>query len=341
MGLFFAGYPMSEEICYIGGNVAENAGGGRAIKYGVTGRYVTGLDVVLPSGELITLGGKRLKDVTGYDLLSLMVGSEGTLGIITRVYLKLLPRPTQRTAMLALFGSAADAVSAISNVMKSGGVVPTSAEFMDGFCLREACAVAKDPLDTTGAEAAVLFESDGTNREVVAAEAETIAEVCRESKALAVHTAESSADAERYWKIRKQVAWALRRHGEKQSLEDVTIPPAALASLLERIEELAERYGVYIPVFGHAADGNIHATPLKPKELSDDEWDARLPKLLTDLYRETHRLGGTISGEHGIGNKRSIYMSLVTDQPTLALMKRVKTAFDPKGIMNPGKILPG
>ena len=338
-GLFFAGYPMSEEFCYIAGNVAENAGGGRAIKYGVTGRYIHGLEVVTPTGDIIQLGGKRIKDVTGYDLVNLMIGSEGTLGIFTKIIIKLLPRPTVRLALLAFFKNAEAAIGVVPTIMTIGKLIPTAIEFMDGFSFSETAKFLKETFPLQDIGAALLFEVDGTEYEGVKKEAERIRDLCEESGATGVHMAESEADIDRFWKIRKQMPWVLKRYNPHQSIEDIVVPIANIPSILAELSKLGQKYNTSIPVFGHAGDGNLHATPLKNPDHSLAQWNEIVPELLKEIYQATAALGGTISGEHGIGHKRREYLGLVLSDVQLDLMQKIKLAFDPNNILNPGKII--
>ncbi len=312
-GLFFAGYPLSEEICSLGGNVAENAGGGRAVKYGVTGRYVTGLEVVTPSGELLQLGGKRFKDVTGYDLIGLMVGSEGTLGIFTRITLRLLPRPLHRRCLLALFPGAAPAIQTVTRILIRDRLVPSAAEFMDSLSFSEACRSLRETLPYPEAGAALLLEADGWHAGQVQEEAQSMRKACLEGGALQTLPGDSEAEAARFWKIRKQVPWSLRALASHQSIEDIVVPVGRIMEMLERLQALRQAYALRIPVFGHAGDGNLHAHPLKNPGDSVERWQELLPRLLADLYREAAALGGTISGEHGIGHKRKPFLPLVME----------------------------
>jgi len=339
-GLFFAGYPMSEEFCFVGGNVAENAGGGRAIKYGVTGRYIHGLEMVTPDGDIVQLGGKRIKDVTGYDLLRLMIGSEGTLGIFTKIFIRLLPRPTARTAILALFDDVASAIAVVPAVVATGRLIPSAVEFMDRFSFVRTVEALKESFPTSGIGAALLLEVDGNRPAVVAEEARTIRRICLENGATAEFAANSEEEIERFWKIRKQIPWVLKRYSAHQSIEDIVVPVAAIPQLLPEIERIGSTYETRIPVFGHAGDGNLHATPLKNPDHSMEQWEERLPRLLKEVYRVTAAMGGTISGEHGIGHKRRDYLNLVMDAAQIEMMRRIKQALDPDNIINPGKILP-
>jgi glycolate oxidase len=338
-GLFFAGYPMSEEICFIAGNVAENAGGGRAVKYGVTGRYIHGLEIVTPTGEVFQAGGKRVKDVTGYDLVQLMIGSEGTLGVFTKIFIRLLPRPTQRRALLALFDNAKDAVALIAKVMVEGSLIPSAVEFMDGFSFTRAARDLNHDFPYERTLAALLFEVDGSHPDEVDRQAHIIETLCRQRGAVGLYSARSEAEIEAFWKIRKRIIWVLMRQFPRQSVEDIVLPIAAIADILPELSRLGRQYGVQIPVYGHAADGNLHATPVKNPQQSDSDWETMLPKLLSDIYRAVSQLGGTISGEHGIGHKRRDYLHLVMDPAQIEMMRKIKKALDPNNILNPGKIV--
>jgi glycolate oxidase len=339
-GLFYAGYPMSVETCFIGGNVAENAGGGRAIKYGVTGRYVLGLEVVLPTGEIVELGGKRLKDVTGYDLLHLMVGSEGSLGIFTRIVLRLLPLPAARTVLLVPFKDAPSALAVVPQIITQAHIVPASVEFMDGSSLRATYEMIgeKPPHPATGA--LLLIELDGPSAAHVDTETEAVVDACLAGGALDAYVGNTPTTEKKMWHVREKAHEAVTQKSPHQSAEDIVVPPAAIAELLTELEQLSGHYGVTIPCFGHAADGNLHAYITKGQEMPVKTWEAIRAEILTELYRAVYRLGGTISGEHGIGLKRSPYLPLVMDPALIELERRIKRAFDPLNILNPGKIFP-
>lgn len=338
LGLFFAGYPLSEEICFIGGNAAHNAGGGRAVKYGVTKRYITGLELVTAGGDLLTLGGKRFKDVTGYDLVSLMVGSEGTLGIFTRIHVRLLARPAHRGSLLAIFEDCDRALGVVPEILVARGLTPSSVEFMDGMSFTAGCEALKETLPYQGAGAALLLEADGRDLARVDEELAVMDEVCRKAGPLHLLMARGEEESARFWKIRKQLVWALRTMSTRTSIEDIVVPIAAVRPFVRKIQQVAEKRGLRIPTFGHAADGNLHSHPLKNPGMSDEDWDALLPVVLKELYLEAAALGGTISGEHGIGNKRREYLALVMPEAQIALLRAIKAALDPKGIFNPGKI---
>ncbi len=337
-GLFYAGYPMSVETCSIGGNVAENAGGGKAIKYGVTERYVLGLQLVTPTGETVELGGRRVKDVTGYNLIKLLVGSEGTLGIITRITLKLIPLPRAQVCLLVLFPDPRAAIDAVPIIMTHGGIIPTAIEFMDQPSVRASCEYLNEHLPWQQAGAMLLIEVDGPEMELVEREYETIGELCLAHSAQEVYVADNHTTRERLWKVRRNIADAFKVLSPHQSLEDIVVPTASIPEIIPHLERLAQQYGVQIPCYGHAGDGNLHATIMKDPTDSAGQWDEKLPAVLTDLYRTVKGLGGTISGEHGIGSKRKEFMHLVVSEAELELMRRIKRALDPNNIMNPGKI---
>ncbi len=339
-GLFYAGYPMSVEMCFVGGNVAENAGGGRAIKYGVTGRYVLGLEVVLPTGEIVQLGGKRVKDVTGYDLIHLMVGSEGTLGIFTQATLRLLPRPMARSVLLVPFPDTPTAIAAVPRVMTKGRIIPTSVEFMDRRSIQAAYDYTGERLPHPDAGAMLLIEVDGTNEKQVEADTNSVIDLCLELGALDIFVGNTPRDERRMWRPRQEMAEALKAICPVQSLEDIVVPMAQIPDLMPELDRLSEKYDVLIPCYGHAGDGNLHATVVKQPATPMEEWDEKLPAILGELYTVVAGLGGTISGEHGIGSKRARYLPLVMDEKLIELQRSIKRAFDPLNILNPGKIFP-
>ncbi len=339
-GLFYAGYPMSVETCFVGGNVAENAGGGKAVKYGVTGRYVMGLEVVLPTGEIVQLGGKRVKDVTGYDLVHLMVGSEGTLGIFTKIILKLLPLPTAKVDLLVLFEDVPSAIAMVPRIMTHGRIIPTAIEFMDKLSVQTTCNYLNEQLPYEQAGAMLLIEVDGSSEAQVEQEYETIGELCLEQRALEVYVADNSTTQERVWSVRRNIAEAFKVYSPVQSLEDIVVPFAQIPDLIPELERLSEKYNVKIPCYGHAGDGNLHATVVKHPETPMDAWPELEEAVLRDLYRVVADLGGTLSGEHGIGSKRRAFMPLIMDETLIDVQRRIKAVFDPNDILNPGKIFP-
>jgi len=339
-GLFYAGYPMSLETCYLGGNVAENAGGGKAVKYGVTGRYVTGLEVVTPTGEIVQLGGKLVKDVTGYNLLQLMVGSEGTLGIFTKVTLKLLPLPKSSVDLLCLFPTAEGAIGAVPRIMTGSGIIPTAIEFMDRTSVQAACQYLNESIPYEQAGAMLLITVDGADEEQVVRDYDAIGEQCLAAGATEVYVADNATASERIWKVRRNIAEAFKVASPHQSLEDVVVPIAEIPKVVSGLAEIGAKHDIQIPCYGHAGDGNLHATPVMNPAWTVAEWQERLPAVLTDIYGLVASLGGTISGEHGIGSKRLEYLPLVLEEAQLEMMRAVKRALDPNLVLNPGKLVP-
>ena len=340
-GLFFAGYPLSEEFCFIGGNVAENAGGGRAVKYGVTSRYVTGLEIVTAAGDIMQIGGKRFKDVTGLDLLSLLTGSEGTLAVFTKIFLRILPRPTEKVVASIEFPDEIEALKLVPRILADRTILPSAVEFLDSVCLFQTRAFLGEAVGDRDTSI-LLVELDGDepesfDRRIERLEAH-LADCAAESSVVDFSVARGEVEIGALWKIRKQVPWALKKLNPVLTAEDIVVPVGRSAELLQAVRDISDRRGVLIPFFGHAGDGNYHASPMKPEGLDVEAWDAILKSLLTDLYTRASSLGGTISGEHGIGHKRIGYLPLVLDETQRALLKRIKYAFDPEGILNPGKL---
>lgn len=338
-GLFFAGYPMSLESCFLGGNIAENAGGGKAIKYGVTSRYVLGMTVVTPQGQIVHLGGKVTKDVSSYDLKQLYIGSEGTLGIICEATIKLIGIPKVASTLLVPFQSAQQAIAVVPPLMKQG-IIPVSIEFMDRLSFEISCSYLNETLPLSGVGAMLLLEVDGSDAAQVEADLVAVGELCEEMGAMEVYIAEDANNRERIWAVRRAIAEAIKVYSPVQSLEDVVVPIASIPQVLPFLKELSDRYGLQIPCYGHAGDGNLHATIIKDPEWTMEKWLEIEPKILRDLYAFiVGKLGGKISGEHGIGLKRREFVKELTPDAEYELLKTLKRAFDPKNIMNPGKIL--
>ena len=337
-GLFYAGYPMSMETCYIGGNVAENAGGGKAVKYGVTSRYVLGLEVVTPTGEIVELGGKLLKDVTGYNMVQLMVGSEGTLGFFTKIILKLIPRPKYQVDLLCLFPDSETAIKTVPAIMTGSGYIPTSIEFMDRASVKASCDYLNETIPYQQCGAMLLISVDGMEKEQLEREYESIGQFCRQNGAQEIYVADNPSTTERIWRIRRNIAEAYNLFSRRQSGEDIVVPPASIPIMVAEFERLAAKYRLNIPCFGHAGDGNLHARVVSDPAWTDEYWHEILPQILTEIYCRTAACGGRISGEHGIGHKRKKYMRTVVSEEYLNLLRAVKRAFDPNHIMNPGKI---
>ena len=336
-GLFFAGYPMSLQTCVIGGNIAENAGGGKAVKYGVTGRYILGLEFVTPTGEIVNLGGKLNKDVCGYDLKSLLIGSEGTLGIVTRAIVKLIGYPKAVSDLLVLFKSPQDAIDVVP-LLLSRGITPTSIEFMDRLSVLTSCEYLNESIPYENAGAMLLIELDGSDPRQIESDLVETGKLCEANKAIEVYVAEDKNNIERIWNVRRNIAEAFKVASPVQSLEDIVVPPALIPKIMPVLEELGKKYNMQIPCYGHAGDGNLHATLVKNPAMTGEEWSAAEKACLMEMYKAVYDLGGKISGEHGIGIKRKGYLKTLIDPAELQLMRSIKNAWDPNHIMNPGKI---
>jgi glycolate oxidase len=336
-GLFFAGYPMSLQTCVIGGNIAENAGGGKAVKYGVTGRYILGLELVTPQGEIVELGGKIVKDVSGYDLKSLVIGSEGTLGIVTKAIIRLIGYPAAKSDLLALFKTPRDAIDLVP-VILSRGLTPTSIEFMDRLSMITSCRYLNESLPYEDAGAMLLIELDGVNPDQVEGDLIETGKLCESRGALEVYVAEDRNNIERIWNVRRNIAEAFKVFSPVQSLEDIVVPISRIPGMIPELERLGKKYGMSIPCYGHAGDGNLHATLVKDSGMGMEEWKRNEAACLAELYRITVAAGGKISGEHGIGIKRREQLRSLINPAELELMRALKQAWDPNRIMNPGKI---
>ena len=332
-GLFYPPDPASNKFCTLGGNVAECAGGLRAVKYGVTKDYVLGLEVVLPTGEIITTGARTVKSVAGYDLTKLIVGSEGTLGIATRITVKLLPLPETIRTLAAFFSGVPVAAKTASAIMASG-VLPRALEFVDQAALRAVEGYLKEDL-SHGAAAMLLVEVDGP-AESTAREADRIAEIMMRNGAARVNRAGSDAEREQLWKARRSISPALYTIKPKKLNEDIVVPRSRIAESLQEIAAIAERHGLLIVNFGHAGDGNIHTN------IMYDEADLQKAEMaVKEVFASTLRLGGSITGEHGIGLSKAAYLPMELGQEAITAMKRIKHALDPNNILNPGKIFLG
>jgi glycolate oxidase len=335
-GLFYPPDPASLDSCSLGGNVAEGAGGPRAVKYGTTKDYVCGLEAVLPSGDVVHMGGKLVKNATGYSLLQLLIGSEGTLAVVTRITLRLLPLPPHQVDLLVPFDdfqSAADVVSAII----ARRIVPTAIEFMERDIVHACQRYLDKDLPYAEAAAQLLVQLDGNHKAALEEAYHTVAELCLEAGALDVLVAADRPTRDRLWEARRAIIDALNAASPVNHMEDVVVPRAEIPALLGGIHELAERLGVRILSFGHAGDGNVHVTALRD-DLAADDWAALVPSLSESIYRLALRLGGTITGEHGIGAIRRQYLPLALEEAQIEVMRRIRHAFDPNGILNPGKI---
>lgn len=336
VGLFYPPDPSSLSVSAIGGNVAENAGGARCLKYGVTSDYVTGLQVVLPTGEIIRTGGRMVKNVTGYNLRALFTGAEGTLGVVTEITLRLLPKPKYALTALAVFPRLDDATQAVVKIMNTG-LIPASVELMDQITMQ----CVEDLLHMglpTDAEALLLFAVDGNYEQIVQAELASIAEVCTAQGATVVRTARTAEESAQLWKARRSVSPALARRRPNKLGEDVSLPRTAIPAMVRAVREIAARYQLLIPVFGHVGDGNLHPNILCDRR--DPEELRRVRLAAAAIFAEAIRLGGTLSGEHGIGLLKKEFLVQDLGAAQVEAMRRIKAALDPHHILNPGKIFP-
>jgi glycolate oxidase len=338
-GLFYPVDPSSMGSCWIGGNIAENAGGARALKYGVTKDYVLNLEVVLPNGEIIWTGANTLKNSTGYNLTQLMVGSEGTLGVITKAVLKLLPQNSHNVLMLVPFYKAHEACEAVSAIFRAG-VVPSAIEFMErdaiDWTLRfvEGISVAIKPEH----QAHLLIEVDGNYPEVLMLEAEKILSVVEHFEIDEVLFADTVDEKNALWKMRRSVAEAVKSNSIYKE-EDTVVPRYMLPELLSGIKRIGEKYGFKSVCYGHAGDGNLHVNIIKG-DMTDDNWQTQVPVGIREIFELTVSLKGTLSGEHGIGYVQKNFMDIAFSKTHLELMESIKRVFDPNNILNPGKIFP-
>src|SRR5687768_18568171 len=332
VGLFYPPDPASLDMSSIGGNVAECAGGPRAFKYGTTKRYVLALEAVLPTGEVIHTGSKAVKNVVGYDLTQLLVGSEGTLAIITKITLRLIPRPPARATLAASFQSVHQAVDAVTALLNER-VVPAAIELIDADCLREAEKYAGRRISS--GEALLIVECDGTPG-AVGEEIDRVTRACSSVGAVEVKQSASEEERDELWTIRRQVSLALRATGLLKINHDVVVPRGRIPQLFEVVSELKRRFDLRIACFGHAGDGNIHVNLMIHRDDAGEIARAKHAERL--LFERVVALEGSISGEHGIGFAKAPYLALELDAAQIALLKRVKQAFDPHGILNPGKI---
>ncbi|SHN53249.1 FAD-binding oxidoreductase [Desulfitobacterium chlororespirans] len=331
MGLFYPPDPASLAFSTIGGNVAESAGGPRGVKYGTTKDYVLGMEVVLPTGEILNTGGRVIKNVTGYNLTQLFTGSEGTLGIITKVILKLVPKPEGKKTLLAVFNEIEGAGQAVSGIIAQG-IIPTTIELLDDVYIKniEEYAHVGFPLD---AGAVLLIEVDG-DKEVLDKQAGKIERVCQAAGAREVKIARNQEEAEELWKARRAAFASCARLKPTIIGEDATVPRSAIPAMIAKIREIARKYEVLIAVVGHAGDGNLHATFLCD-EMNQEEM-ARVEKAIDETFYAALELKGTLSGEHGIGRAKAPFIKMQIGEEGYRVMKKIKLALDPENLLNPG-----
>ena len=336
-GLFYPPDPASKGSCSLGGNLAENAGGPKAVKYGVTKDYVLNLEVVLPTGEIFWTGANVLKNATGYDLTSLIIGSEGTLGIITTIVFRLIPLPTKDITLFVPFNSAERACEAVSAIFRAG-ITPSALEFIE-----------RDAIDWTlkytdiklkindDVKAHLLVEVDGNDIDILYKDCERIFEVMEGFECGEILLADSENQKNQIWKIRRSVGEAVKSNSVYKE-EDTVVPRAELAKLLKGVKAIGKEYGFQSVCYGHAGDGNLHINIIKG-EMSDEDWNTKITLGIREIFKLTKSLGGTLSGEHGIGLVQKGYMDIVFSEEALTLQKGIKNLFDPNKILNPGKIL--
>jgi len=336
-GLFYPPDPASRGSCFIGGNIAENSGGPKAVKYGVTADYVLNLQVVLADGTILWTGANVLKNATGYNLTQLVVGSEGTLAVVTKIVLRLRTHPTHDLLMLVPFFSAREACSAVAAIFQAG-ITPSALEFMERDALLWTSKfLGESSIPIADEHAAhLLIEVDGFDPEQLMLECTAISEVLASFATDEILFAESQAQKEALWKLRRSVGEAVKSNSIYKE-EDTVVPRFALPELLDHIKRIGAKYGFKSVCYGHAGDGNLHVNIIRG-DLSDRAWNEELPKAIRELFTEVVALGGTLSGEHGIGLVQKPYMDIAFGERSLELMRQIKVVFDPKGILNPGKI---
>jgi len=336
LGLFYPPDPSSSAYSTLGGNVAECAGGPSAVKYGVTRDYVLGLHVVIPDGTLIQTGVRTAKGVVGYDLTRLITGSEGTLGIITQMTLKLLPKPASTQVLTVFYPSMHKAAENVSEIIRKG-LIPKTIEYLDH------AAIACMPSDLPGgippeARAMLIIEIDGIP-EQIESECSKIISLANQYQAISIRKADNTSESNAIWQARKAISPALYKYAPDKINEDIVVPRSLIPDFVDKVDELRHATGLTMITFGHAGDGNIHFTVMLDK--SDAVAQKKADIVIESIFDYTLSLGGTLSGEHGIGISKSAYLEKEIDPQTLALMRQIKKAFDPKGVLNPGKIFPG
>jgi glycolate oxidase len=332
-GLFYAGDPCSGDSCFIGGNIATNAGGNRAVKYGTTRHQVYAIEVVNPKGHIVHLGARLQKQSTGYCLDQLIIGSEGTLGIVTQATLKLLPKPLYSLDLLAIFNDTEQAIGVVNKIIKAG-ITPTCVEYMDNITIKSVEHYLNETLQGSDCGNYLIVEVEGTSEDDLDEKAVTLDEICTANGASSLLVA----DHNKIWQARKAFAEAVRAESLIVCKEDVVVPVDKEPQLLHYILQLAQKYRLVTRIASHAGDGNIHLNILKNEDATYEDWDMRVKQNQQELYTFIYQLGGRLSGEHGIGYKRKHLMEEFTDPDELEMMRDIKKALDPNNILNPGKI---
>lgn len=336
-GLFFPPDPVSLDSCTIGGNIAECAGGPRAMKYGVTRNYVTGIVVVFPDGTISKMGGRLLKNVTGYDLINLIIGSEGTLAIVTEATIKVLPVPEVIVDLLIPFACVEDATNFTIETLQTE-LMPAAIEFMEGDVVRMVSKYLGRKIPYSEANAHTIVEIDGDDKERIRNKYDRIGEIAMKHGALDVLVGESSRDRERLWEPRKKIGDTLKELTKNVAREDLVVPKKQIPSLIRKLKSCVQKYSATVYTFGHLGDGNIHADVSVEKTM--DMSDSSIKKMRREIYEITISLGGMITAEHGVGLSKIPYLDMALDEKQIEMMRKIKEAFDPKNIMNPGKIFP-
>ncbi len=336
IGLFYPPDPSSIKHSTIGGNIACNAGGPRCLKYGVTGDYVLGLTVVLANGRILKTGGKPIKDVTGYDLNGLFTGSEGTLGLVTEALLRLIAKPRHARTALAEFASLDDASRTVNAILLAG-ILPAALELMDQtalVCIEEALHLGLN----TDVEASLIIETDGADDPTVSREIEAAVRICRESGAQTVKLAGDEAERAGLWKARRSMSPSLARKAPNKLGEDITVPRSAIPEVIQRLRAISARHGLPVVIFGHAGDGNLHPNILFDKR-QPEQWK-KAEQMVAEIFEAALAVGGTLSGEHGVGMLKRPYMERALGSVSIDVQRRIKQTLDPLNIFNPGKIFP-
>ncbi len=334
-GLLYPPDPASLDICSIGGNVAENAGGPRAVKYGTTKEYILGLEFVTPDGTIMSTGGKIVKDVTGYNLAGIIIGSEGTLAVVTKIYLKLIPAPSVTKDLLIPFESIDDAVDAVYNIL-TARIVPATLEFMEEDAIKLVAKYHGGKIPFPEAGAHLLIQVNGESEESVNDSLERIGEVV-DADPEKIFAAESDMQRERLWKARRAIREAIHDEDPCFLAEDCVVPRSRIPEFIKDLKRYLTSMDLRSVMFGHAGDGNVHIDILKG-DREYDQWKAMQPGIKKEVYSRAIKYGGTITGEHGVGMLRKNYLTIKLSREEIELMKRIKDAFDPNGILNPGKI---